>query len=706
MGEERKFILSGLTCANCAGKIERTLVERGIIRDGDFNFAAKTVLIPPDQAAKVQQIIDQIEEGVLLIPAQKPPQTSPWRFWLPIGFAGILLGLGIFWRAELHDRIEWLEYLLFLTAYLLAGGNVVKLAVRNALRGDFFDERFLMTVATVGAFAIREFPEAVAVMLFYRVGEYIQGLAVNRSRRSIQALMNIRPDYANLQINGGSRKVSPEDVPVGASIIVKPGEKVPLDGVIIDGASYLDTSALTGESLPRYAAAGAAVKAGMVNQQGLLTVRVEKGYHESSVAKILDLVENAVTRKAPTEQVLTKFSRVYTPFVVVAALAVAFLPPLLLPGAVLADWIYRACTLLVISCPCALVISIPLGYFGGIGGASRNGILVKGANYLEALTEVHTVVFDKTGTITEGHFQVRAVMPQDGYRQDEIIRYAAMVEAGSSHPIAKSILTAYARPVDAGAIEHFEEIPGCGIRAVVEGKTILVGNDRLLHRENIVLADSLGTSSGTVVYLAIDGRFAGAISIADQIKADVTAGIRELKRLGVQQTIMLTGDDQAVAEQVAQAVGIDRFYAELLPADKVARLEELEQQVPGRPKQKLVFVGDGINDAPVLARADVGIAMGGLGSDAAIEAADVVIMEDQPSKIATAIQLAHRTKQIIMQNIFFAFAVKALFIGLGIWGVTTMWEAVFADVGVAILAVLNATRVLTIRPEPKRPCSP
>jgi Cd2+/Zn2+-exporting ATPase len=550
-----------------------------------------------------------------------------------------------------------------------------------------------MTIATLGAIAIQELPEAVGVMLFFQIGELFQGYAVGRSRRSIKALLAVRPDTANLQVNGEVKTVSPESVSVGDTILVRPGEKVPLDGEVVSGRSLVDTSALTGESVPRSVDVGESVLAGMINQSGGLTVRVTKPFSESSIAKILELVENASSQKADTEKFITRFARYYTPVVVLLSLAVAVLPPLLLAGATQAEWIYRALVLLVISCPCGLVISIPLGYFGGVGGAARRGILVKGSVFLDALTQVKTVVFDKTGTLTQGTFQVSEVVTHNGLSQAQLLELAAHAGSQSNHPVAQSIRQAYGQAVNPAAVEAYEEISGHGIRARVKGRTVLTGNDRLLHREAI--PHDVCVVDGTVAHLAVDGEYSGRILIADELKEDAADAIRLLHQQGIQ-TAMLTGDSQSVADRIAQTLRLDQYRADLLPEGKVEALEAFLQQA-SRTKSKVAYVGDGINDAPVIARADVGIAMGGLGSDAAIETADVVIMTDAPTKVVEAIAIAHRTRRIVWQNIILAMAVKGIFITLGAIGIATLWEAVFADVGVALLAILNASRILLDR---------
>jgi Zn2+/Cd2+-exporting ATPase len=613
------------------------------------------------------------------------------REGLLVGVVVALFVFGSVFEKQLHDTpLAIGEYLVFIPAYLLSGWTVLTTAGRNILRGQVFDENFLMTIATVGAIAIHKLPEAAGVMLFFKVGELFQELAVSKSRRSISALLEIRPDAANLKTANGIEVVSPERVRVGDTIIVKPGEKVPLDGEIIDGNSQVDTSALTGESVPRTVQVGETILAGMINQTGVLTITVTKLFGESSIARILDLVENASAKKAETEKFITKFARRYTPIVVISSLLVALIPPLLIPGATHAEWVYRALVLLVISCPCGLVISIPLGYFGGIGGAAKRGVLVKGATFLDTLAGMRAIAFDKTGTLTKGVFQVTEIVPHNGFQKNELLRIAAMAEANSNHPIAKSIVMAYNQPIDESTISNYTEIAAHGIQATIAGQLVLAGNDRLMHRENI--AHDTCNLEGTVVHLSVDRTYAGYITIADEIKEDAIQAIRDLKAAGVERIMMLTGDSQAVAQRVAQTLGVDDFAAELLPEDKVTAIEKLIGEF--RHKGKVAFVGDGINDAPVIARADVGIAMGGLGSDAAIETADVVLMTDHPSKVVEAIRVGKKTHAIVLQNIIFALAIKAIFIGLGLMGLATMWEAVFADVGVALAAIFNATRVL------------
>ena len=622
------------------------------------------------------------------------------RELIPLSIALVLFLVGLIFNQPLHDTPGAIaEYAVLIPAYLISGWSVLTSAGRNILRGKIFDENFLMTIATIGAIAIHEIPEAVAVMLFFQIGELFQGFAVGRSRRSIKALLEVRPDTANLIIDGVVREVDPEKVEVGDTIVIKPGEKVPLDGEILSGSSQVDTSALTGESVPRTVRKGETILAGVINQTGSLTVRVTKLFAESSIAKILDLVENASSKKAPTEKFITRFARYYTPVVVFLSLAVAILPPLLIPDQTSELWVYRALVLLVISCPCGLVISIPLGYFGGVGGAAKRGILVKGSTFLDALTDVRTVIFDKTGTLTEGVFQVTQIAPYNGYSEKEVLTTAAIAESQSNHPVARSIVEAYDNGIGASDITltnsdvtDYEEIPGHGIRAKVRGMEVFAGNDRLLHKANI--DHDTCNVEGTVVHLAIDGKYAGYILIADRIKSDAREAIARLKKAGVTETVMLTGDNRVVARNVADKLGLDTYKAELLPEDKVEAIEQY--LLKSDKKSKVAFVGDGINDAPVIARADVGMAMGALGSDAAIETADVVLMDDAPSKVAEAIVIARKTHSIVWQNIILAMAVKALFILLGAIGLATLWEAVFADVGVALLAIFNASRVLKV----------
>ena len=676
------------------------------IRNSSIDFVTKKLKLEifesADEAAaikEVKQIVRNIESDVKLkeitngktgeADSEEKNKSGIKRLKL-LQFG---IGAAFFAAAVLLKLSAGVELAIYLTAYALVGGEVLIKSIRNILRGQVFDENFLMSLATIGAFAIGEYSEGVAVMIFYQIGEMFQDLAVDRSRRSIKELMDIRPDYANLVSEGRVIQVPPEDVPVGAYIIVKPGERVPLDGRITEGRSMLDTSALTGESVPREANAGDEILAGFINNSGVLTVEVSKEFGESTVSKILDMVQNASSKKSHTENFITKFARYYTPAVVFSALALAFVPPLVLQGEAFSDWIYRALIFLVVSCPCALVISIPLGFFGGIGGASKNGVLIKGSNYLEALNQVDTIVFDKTGTLTKGVFKVTEVKALGEMKEEGLLKYAAYVESYSGHPIALSILKAYGSEAVGSEISDYEEIPGHGVRAEVFGKRVAAGNIKMMQLEGIS-AESPDIA-GALVHIAIEGAYAGYIVISDEIKDDAERAVRLLKASGIKKTVMLTGDVRAAGEKAGSVLGLDEVYSELLPDQKVEKLEWIKNEM--RSRGKVAFVGDGINDAPVLARADVGIAMGGLGSDAAIEAADIVIMTDEPSKIVSAIRIAKKTRRIVLQNIVFAMGVKLIVLLLGAGGLATMWEAVFADVGVALIAVLNAIRVLNLK---------
>ncbi len=597
--------------------------------------------------------------------------------------AAVLLAAGYLIPAQ-----GWVRLVVFLVPYAVIGWDILWKAVRNISHGQVFDENFLMALATVGAFFTGEFPEAVAVMLFYQIGELFQSYAVGKSRQSIASLMDIRPDYANLERDGKTEQVDPEEVAVGDVILVKPGEKIPLDGVVLEGDSMVNTSALTGESVPREAYPGSDVISGCINQNGLLRIRVTKEFGESTVAKILDLVENSSSKKAKAENFITKFARWYTPAVVIAAVLLAVIPPLILQGG-WNDWIHRALIFLVISCPCALVISVPLSFFGGIGGASRNGILVKGGNYLESLAHAETVVFDKTGTLTRGVFNVTAIHP-NSFSEADLLELAALAESYSDHPISRSIREAYGKDPDLSRVTDVEELSGRGVRVRIDGKTVCAGNDKLMEETGVRWHPCHRV--GTTVHIAVDGEYAGHIVISDEVKPDAAQAVSALKQQGISRTVMLTGDAKAVGESVAKELGLDEVHTELLPADKVDCVERLLKQKSA--KGTLVFVGDGINDAPVLSRADIGIAMGAMGSDAAIEAADIVLMDDKPSKIADAIRIARKTLRIVTQNIVFALAVKGIVLLLGALGLANMWEAVFADVGVSVIAILNAMRAL------------
>ena len=589
---------------------------------------------------------------------------------------------------------EWMKKGIYIVSYCIVGLDIVWKAVRNITRGKVFDENFLMTIATIGAFAIGEFPEAVAVMLFYQIGELFQSYAVDKSRKSIASLMNIRPDFANVKRDNQIIKLNPEEVKIGETIVIKPGEKIPLDGIVVDGNSLIDTSALTGESIPKEVDSGDEVLSGCINQNGLLTIKVEKEFGESTVSKILDLVENASSKKSKSENFISKFAKYYTPIVVITAVLLAIIPPFILKDATFIDWLYRALTFLVVSCPCALVISIPLGFFGGIGGASKMGILVKGSNYLEALSKAEIVVFDKTGTLTQGVFKVQKIHPVD-ISKEELIELTAHAESYSNHPISVSIREAYGKEIEHNRIEKIQELPGLGVIAKVDEKEILAGNEKLMQQKKIQYSKC--EEIGTIIYIAIENKYAGYIVIADEIKEDAKKTIKELKKNNISKTIMLTGDKKEVGESVAKKLGIDQVYTELLPDGKVEKMEKLLKETS--QTGKLVFVGDGINDAPVLALSDIGIAMGGLGADSSIEAADIVIMTDEPSKIVNAIKISKKTMRIVKQNIIFAISIKVAVLILSAFGLSNMWEAVFADVGVSVIAILNALRVLKIKKE-------
>ena len=605
----------------------------------------------------------------------------------------IIIGAAVLATAVLLSlNNEWLQIALFIISYIIVGGDVVKRAVKNIFKGQVFDENFLMSIATIGAFFIGEYPEGVAVMLFYQVGELFQSYAVGKSRKSIASLMDIRPDYANVKKGDELVKVDPDEVQIGDIIVIKAGEKIPLDGKVIEGSSMIDTSALTGESVPREVEVGSDILSGCININGVITAEVTKEFGESTVSKILDLVENASSKKSNSEQFITKFARYYTPVVVIIAVFLAIIPPLVIDGATFSDWIYRALAFLVVSCPCALVISIPLSFFGGIGGASKKGVLVKGSNYLEALAETEIVVFDKTGTLTKGVFNVQEIHPE-GVSKEELLELTAHAESYSNHPISLSLKRAYSKEIDNGRISDIEEISGHGVIATVDGKKVMAGNIKLMKMMDIPYFK--GELIGTIVHVAVNNKYIGYIVIADEVKEDSAQAIKELKAANIKQTVMLTGDNKSIGSKVAKELGLDKVYAELLPADKVEKLEELFSQKS--KKGKLAFVGDGINDAPVLARADIGIAMGGLGSDAAIEAADVVIMTDEPSKIATTMKISKKTLKIAHQNIVFAIGIKIIVLILSAFGITTMWAAIFADVGVTIIAVLNAFRALNVK---------
>ncbi len=687
-----KYKLKNLDCADCALKIENGLKKLDSVQFASINFATAQLRIDTEDIAEAEKLIKNLEPEVEIV--KKEDQNGEEELnvrselirlgLLLAGFAGGLIFLDKLEGTPFHAG----EWILFLTVYIFSGWKVLKAAGHNILKGRIFDENFLMTVATVGAMFIHALPEAAGVMIFFTLGEFFEDLALDKSRRSIKSLMEIRPDTARVLKNKEYIEVSPDDVETGSVILVKPGERVPLDGEVISGKSRADTSALTGESVPRNISEGETVLAGMVLLSGSLTIRTTKTFENSSISRILEMVEDALQKKAKTEKFITAFARYYTPAIVFSALGIALLPPLLIPGALFSTWIYRALVILVISCPCALVISIPLGYFGGIGGASKKGILIKGSTYIDILAKIKTVVFDKTGTLTTGTFEVTKILPRNNFSEEEILRNAALAEAHSNHPVAVSIKKAWGGEINESDITSHEDIPGYGIKAEIGGRTVLVGNDRLLHLNNIEHTDC--NVAATVAYVVIDGVYSGYIIISDRIKEDSRKALKELKKLGIRRTVMLTGDNRKTAGLVAEQIGIDEYFAELLPEDKVKKLTELIAEEEGFT----AFVGDGINDAPVIALADAGIAMGELGSDAAIETADIVLMTDAPSKVAQAVRISRKTKTIVLENIVFALVVKLLFVGFGAAGIAGMWEAVFADVGVALLAILNAMRVL------------
>ena len=703
----KKYLLKGLDCPNCSAKIEKEVGELEGVALSEVNLMKQTLTVSMDhnKAASMLDMVTTIvhshepdvevseqkaDTSVAPDKKEKTPVYSDDDKKLTIRLiAGAVIyavgmGLTLFGHVSLPVELG-----VLIVAYIILGWDVVWQAVKNITRGQIFDEHFLMSLSTIGAFAIGEYPEAVAVMLFYQVGEFFQSLAVKRSRKSISDLMDIRPDSATVRRNGELVVVAPETVSIGELIVVKPGEKIPLDGIVTEGESMLDTRALTGESVPRSIRKGEEALSGCVNQSGVLTIKVTKSFGESTVTKIIDLVENASSRKAPTENFITTFARYYTPIVVGMAAILAIIPPVILGGG-WSEWLRRGFVFLIVSCPCALVISIPLTFFGGIGAASKRGVLVKGSNYLEALNKVSVVVFDKTGTLTKGVFKVADITVEFGFTKEQVLEYAAQAESYSNHPIAKSIQEAFGKTIDQSVLSGYEEISGHGIRVLIGGKRVLAGNSKLMDSEKVSYAAC--QSAGTKVYIAVDGRYAGCIVIADEVKDDSQNAIASLKKIGVEKTVMLTGDDEKIGKAVAEQLGLDEYYAQLLPDQKVEKLEYLDQHKT--KGSKLAFVGDGINDAPVLARADVGIAMGGLGSDAAIEAADVVLMTDEPSKLVDAIDVAKATKRIVMQNIIIALGIKSVFLILGALGIAGMWEAVFGDVGVTIIAVLNAMRIL------------
>nr|WP_302660539.1 heavy metal translocating P-type ATPase [uncultured Clostridium sp.] len=690
--EELQLTLEGLNCANCARKIEEKVGKMEGVKESNLNFTTTTLNVKLERKVKEEHAINEIKKIVealephVKVEKKVSGKTNVQRAKFEVK-PTLIIGTILYLIAVIGDFKGALALILFVASYLLIGGKVVLTAIKNIARGQLFDENFLMTVATIGAFSISEYQEAVAVMLFYEIGETIQGYAVNKSRSSISSLMDIRADYANIIIDGKEKKVSPETVKVEDIILVKPGEKIPLDGIVVEGESFVDTSALTGESVPRKIAVNDEILSGGINTNGVLKVKVTKKFGESTVSRILEMVENAANKKANTEKFITKFAKVYTPIVVALAILIAVVPSIFIKDALFSTWLYRALVFLVVSCPCALVVSVPLGFFAGIGGASKKGVLVKGSNYLELLKDLETVVFDKTGTLTEGVFTVTEINTNN-IQKEKLIEVAAMAESFSNHPIAISIIKEYGKEIDKEVIEEYEEIAGHGIKAVINNEEILIGNAKLMNQFNISYNEV--DSIGTVVYCAINGEFKGSIVISDKIKENAAEALINLKAAGVKKTVMLTGDNKKTAEKVGEKVNIDEVHSELLPLGKVKEVEKLLKA--SNNNGRLAFVGDGVNDAPVLARADIGIAMGGIGSDAAIEAADVVLMKDDINALVDAINVSKKTNKILWQNIIFALGVKVIVMVLGTFGIANMWTAVFADVGVTIIAIINSTR--------------
>ena len=690
--EELQLTLEGLNCANCARKIEEKVGKMEGVKESNLNFTTTTLNVKLERKVKEEHAINEIKKIVealephVKVEKKVSGKTNVQRAKFEVK-PTLIIGTILYLIAVIGDFQGTLGLILFGASYLLIGGEVVLTAIKNIAKGQVFDENFLMTVATIGAFTINQYPEAVAVMLFYEIGETIQGYAVNKSRSSISSLMDIRADYANIIIDGKEKKVSPETVKVEDIILVKPGEKIPLDGIVVEGESFVDTSALTGESVPRKIAVNDEILSGGINTNGVLKVKVTKKFGESTVSRILEMVENAANKKANTEKFITKFAKVYTPIVVALAILIAVVPSIFIKDALFSTWLYRALVFLVVSCPCALVVSVPLGFFAGIGGASKKGVLVKGSNYLELLKDLETVVFDKTGTLTEGVFTVTEINTNN-IQKEKLIEVAAMAESFSNHPIAISIIKEYGKEIDKEVIEEYEEIAGHGIKAVINNEEILIGNAKLMNQFNISYNEV--DSIGTVVYCAINGEFKGSIVISDKIKENAAEALINLKAAGVKKTVMLTGDNKKTAEKVGEKVNIDEVHSELLPLGKVKEVEKLLKA--SNKNGRLAFVGDGVNDAPVLARADIGIAMGGIGSDAAIEAADVVLMKDDINALVDAINVSKKTNKILWQNIIFALGVKVIVMVLGIFGIANMWTAVFADVGVTIIAIINSTR--------------
>ncbi|MCR1934656.1 heavy metal translocating P-type ATPase [Clostridium tepidum] len=735
---KKKLLLKGLCCANCAAKIERAVQKLDIIENATYNFNNSTLIINLEEdnkdiiIKKVQEIVDRIEPGVKVIDKEnlkRKAVSAPIKNSNKLNVQNnknlkidkiennhkhdqihdhhshseedndtlekktlirIISGVILLILATVLKSKEVLSIGLYLASYVLIGGKVILSSIRNISKGQVFDENFLMSVATVAAIAVKQYPEAVAVMLFYEVGEFMQDKAVNKSRKSITALMNIRPDYANLVKGEEIEVVSPEDINIDDVIMVKPGEKIPLDGIVIDGQSFVDTSAITGESLISEVAKNSNVLSGYINKNGVIKIKVTKTFEESTVSKILELTENASATKANTEKFITKFARYYTPVVVFAALALALIPTLVLKDPDISKWVYRAAVFLVVSCPCALVISIPLSFFAGIGGASKKGVLIKTGTALEALNDADTIVFDKTGTLTKGVFKVSKIEPEEGVNSEELIEYAALVESYSNHPIAKSILKYYKKTIDNKRIENYEEIVARGVTAYIDGKKVYAGNNKLMEELNIKYKKA--KDDGVILYMVLEDKYIGYIVINDEIKKDSKETIKSLKDIGIKKTAMLTGDRKSTANNIGTFLGMDEIYSELLPQEKVEKMQSLKSQTS--KDGKIVFVGDGVNDAPVLAMSDIGVSMGGLGSDAAIEASDLVLMSDEPSKLIDAIKIARKTHKIVWENIIIVLIVKFAVLALAVMGKSSMWMAVFADVGVALIAVINALRIL------------
>ena len=697
------LLLEGLDCASCANKIEAEVNQINGVVKASVNFVSIKLEVYIEENKDENDIIDIIKNRIKIIEPEvhvveinkinKVNDNEQEEKEQKYEIALLIVGAVLFFIAMFFNISNQFKFILYLISYVILGGDVLLNAIRNIFRGKIFDENFLMAIATLGAFFIRQYPEGVAVMLFYKVGESFQSYAVNKSRKSISELMDIRPDYANLKIGNETKKVSPEEVNIDDIIIVKAGEKIPLDGVVVEGKSMVDTSALTGESVPVKVELGSNVLSGSINNNGILEIKVSKRFEESTVSKILDLVENASSSKAETENFITRFAKYYTPVVVIVALCLAIIPPLILSNNSWFGWIYRALVFLVVSCPCGLVISVPLGFFSGIGTASKNGLLIKGSNYLESLSKAEIVVFDKTGTLTKGVFKVTKINNEENISKEELLEYAAYAEYYSNHPIGLSIVKSYNKEINKNEIKDYNEISGHGISVTVKNQKVLVGNSKLMNKENITYKEA--PQIGTIAHIAVDNKYYGYLIISDEIKDDAKKAIEGLRKLKIKNIVMLTGDSKAVAENVSKELNLDSVESELLPDQKVEKVEELYKTKS--PKGTLVFTGDGINDAPVLAIADVGVAMGGLGSDAAIEAADVVIMNDEPSKLIDGIKISRRTEKIVWQNIIMALAVKFIVLTLGALGIANMWEAVFADVGVTLIAVINSIRIMKYR---------